>query len=70
MELTKECLEEIVLAAREADSGSVTITVQARPEDKRCYDFKCEYKKQYRIPRGTAIPTEMPVGRSLPHDKF
>jgi hypothetical protein len=54
MELTKECHAEIDLAAREVESGSLTITVQARPEDKRFFDFKCVYEKRYRVGRSNA----------------
>jgi hypothetical protein len=54
MELTKECIDEIILAARQVESGSLTITIQARPEDKRYFDFKCVYEKRYRVGRSNA----------------
>jgi hypothetical protein len=71
MELTQQCIEEIVLAAREADSGKLVITVQARPEDSRNFDLKCEYEKRYRVFRDSrqAVPTEV-VARKNPQDKF
>jgi hypothetical protein len=68
MKLTKECHEEIDLAAMEVETGALTITIKARPEDKRTFDFKCVYEKQFRV--GKAIPSEMSAGRSLPQDKF
>jgi hypothetical protein len=68
MELTRECHEEIDLAARELASGALTITIQARPEDKQAFDFKCIYEKRFRV--GRTQPSEMPAGRSLPQDKF
>ncbi|GHV79606.1 hypothetical protein AGMMS49944_13970 [Spirochaetia bacterium] len=54
MELTKECIDEIVLAARQVESGSLTITIQARPEDKRFFDMKLAYEKRYRVGRSNA----------------
>jgi hypothetical protein len=70
MELTKECIEEIVLAAREVNTGTLTITIQARPEDKKAFQFKCEYEKRYVVNRygREDIPTEMPE-RQFPPDK-
>jgi hypothetical protein len=38
MELTKECLEEITAAAREVEIGTLTITLQARPEDSQFFE--------------------------------
>jgi hypothetical protein len=71
MELTQQCIEEIVLAAREAESGKLVITVQARPEDKKAFDLKCEYEKRYRVFRDSrqAVPSEDPAKR-YPQDKF
>jgi hypothetical protein len=66
MELTKECHEEIDLAARELASGALTIVIQVRPEDKQAFDFKCVYEKRFRV--GRTLPTETP-GISLPRDK-
>jgi hypothetical protein len=54
MELTRECIEEIVLAAREVDDGKLVITIQARPEDSRSFDLKCEYEKRHRVRRNDA----------------
>jgi hypothetical protein len=54
MELTRECLEEIMKAARALDSGSLTITIQARPEDERYFDLKLGYEIRRRIRRNDA----------------
>jgi hypothetical protein len=54
MELTRECLDEIILAAREVDSGTLTITLQARPEDNRHFDLKLGYEIRRRIRRDDA----------------
>jgi hypothetical protein len=54
MELTKECIDEIVLASRQIESGSLTITIQARPKDKRSFDMKLAYEKRYRVGRSNA----------------
>jgi hypothetical protein len=51
MELTQQCIEEIVRAAREVDSGTLTIIIQARPEDKKSFSMKCEYEKRYIVSR-------------------
>jgi hypothetical protein len=71
MDLTKECIEEIVLAAKEVERGALTITIQSRTEDKKTFDFKCEYEKRYRVPREgrAATPTEM-APRAYPQDKL
>jgi hypothetical protein len=71
MELTKECIEEIVLAAREVDNGTLTITIQTRPEDKKAFQFKCEYEKRYLVSRDgrAAIPT-VGEARKYPQDKI
>lgn len=71
MELTQQCIEEIVLAAREAASGKLVITVQSRPEDSRSFDLKCEYEKRYRVSRdgNQAIPT-VNAEKRHPQDKF
>jgi hypothetical protein len=71
MELTRECLEEIALAALEAENGKLVITVQPRPEDKRSFDLKCEYEKRFRVYReeSGAIPTKT-AGRNTPEDKL
>jgi hypothetical protein len=71
MELTKECLEEIALCAREVDTGTLTITIQSRPEDKKAFRFKCEYEKRYTVNRTgrSAFPTEM-SGKTGPADKY
>jgi hypothetical protein len=71
MELTKQCIEEIVLAAREIDNGKLVITLQSRPEDKQSFDLKCEYEKRHRVPRDgrQAVPTE-DGARKYPKDKF
>jgi hypothetical protein len=54
MELTKQCIEEIMLAAREVDNGTLTITIQVRPEDGRYFDLKLSYEIRYRIRRNDA----------------
>jgi hypothetical protein len=71
MELTKECLEEIVLAAREAGTGKLVITVKTRPEDQRAFDINCAYEKTFRVGRtgGAAVPTQE-TGRKSPADKY
>jgi hypothetical protein len=70
MELTQQCIEEIIRAAREVDSGVLTITIQVRPEDNRAFDFKCEYEKRFRVSRSGkgAIPTTTP-GMTILHDR-
>jgi hypothetical protein len=70
MELTKECIEEIILAAQEVDNGQLVVTIENRPEDKKTFDLKCEYKKRFRVLREgrQALPTYSPP-RS-PADKF
>jgi hypothetical protein len=71
MELTQQCLEEIILAARESANGTLVITVQSRPEDSQSFDFKCNYETRFRVTRNgrQAIPTEG-SGKSAPNDKF
>jgi hypothetical protein len=71
MELTRECIEEIVLAAREVDNGKLVITVQSRPEDSRSFDLKCEFEKRCRVSRDgrKAVPTETDA-KKYPQDKF
>jgi hypothetical protein len=54
MELTQECLEAITAAAREVESGTLTIALQARPEDKRSFDLKLSYEIRRRIGRNDA----------------
>jgi hypothetical protein len=54
MELTKECLEEIARCAREIDNGTLTVTIQARPEDSRYFDLELVYKIRRRIRRNDA----------------
>jgi hypothetical protein len=54
MELTKECLEEIALCAKEVDTGTLTVTIQARPEDSRYFDLELSYKIRRRIRRNDA----------------
>jgi hypothetical protein len=54
MELTKECLDEIMLAARKVENGSLTITIQVRPEDNRSFDLKLGYEIRRRIVRNDA----------------
>jgi hypothetical protein len=49
MELTRECLEEIAAAALAVDNGTLTITIQARPEDSRSFDLKLSYEIRRRI---------------------
>jgi hypothetical protein len=51
MELTQQCIEEIMLAAREVDNGTLTITIQARPEDSQYFDLKLSYEIRRRIRR-------------------
>jgi hypothetical protein len=62
MDLTKECIEEIMLAAQEVDNGQLVITIENRPEDKKTFDLKCEYKKRFRVSRESrmALPTYSP----------
>ncbi len=71
MELTQQCIEEIVLAAREVDSGKLIITLEARPEDSRNFDIKCDYTKRFRVSRDgrRATPTDGIIGR-CPQDKI
>jgi hypothetical protein len=71
VELTKECLEEIALCAREVDNGTLTIIIQARPEDKKTFQLKCGYEKRYVVNRTgrTAFPTEIPE-KTGPADKY
>jgi hypothetical protein len=52
MELTRECLAAITTAAREVDNGTLVITIQARPEDKRAFDLKLSYDIRLRIGGG------------------
>jgi hypothetical protein len=54
MELTQQCIDEIVLAAREVSNGKVIITVQSRPEDDRYFDLKLAYEVRRRIRRNDA----------------
>jgi hypothetical protein len=54
MELTKECLEAITAAAREVELGTLTITLQARPEDSQFFDLKLGYEIRRRIGRNDA----------------
>jgi hypothetical protein len=49
MELTKECLDEIILAAWKVGNGSLTIVIQVRPEDSRYFDLKPGYETRRRI---------------------
>jgi hypothetical protein len=51
MELTQQCIDEIVLAAREVENGSLTVTIQARPEDKKSFALKCKYEKRFIVSR-------------------
>jgi hypothetical protein len=67
MELTQACFEEIAMAARDVDSGSLKITIQTRPEDRQAFDMRLEYEKRYRI--GRAIPT-VSEAKSGPRDKY
>jgi hypothetical protein len=72
MELTQQCLEEIIMAAKEVErNGSLTITIQARPEDRKKYDMKVAYENRFRIDRNgrSAIPSEM-TGSTFPQNKF
>jgi hypothetical protein len=66
MELTKECLNEIILAARAVDSGSLTITIQVRPEDGRYFDLKLGYETRRRIKRNNADAKPAQHSRQLP----
>jgi hypothetical protein len=68
MELTQQCIEEIMLAAREAASGKLVITLESRPEDSRNFDLKCEYVKRFRV-SSQAIPT-VNAAKRHPQDKF
>jgi hypothetical protein len=52
MELTREYLEAITTAAREADNGTLVITLRTRPEDKRAFDLKLSYEIRLRIGGG------------------
>jgi hypothetical protein len=71
MELTKECLEEIALAARDVDGGKLVVTIQARKEDEKAFDLKCEYEKRFRVSRTgkDAIPRETQE-KDYPQDKY
>jgi hypothetical protein len=51
MELTTACIDKIVSAAQMADNGKLVITIQERPEDKQCFDVKCEYEQRFRVYR-------------------
>jgi hypothetical protein len=54
MELTQQCLDEIMLAAREVDNGKLVITVEGRPEDNRNFDIKLAYEIRCRVRRNDA----------------
>jgi hypothetical protein len=54
MELTQECFEAIAEAAHKVDNGTLTITIQTRPEDSRSFDMKLAYEAQHRIKRNDA----------------
>ena len=71
MELTQECFEEIVRAAKEAGNGRLTITIQPRPEDKRNFDMVCEFERRIRLSRDgrTSLPTET-TARKIPADRY
>jgi hypothetical protein len=36
---------------RELNAGTLTITIQARPEDSRYFDLKVAYERSYRLNR-------------------
>jgi hypothetical protein len=66
MELTRECSEKIKEAARAADTGTLAITIQARPEDSRYFDIKLAYEIRHRIRReGAGIKAAQPGQRVL-----
>jgi hypothetical protein len=67
MELNQQCIEEIILAAREAENGRLVITIESRPEDAKNFDLKCDYTKRFRVPR--KAPTE-DNARRFPKDKY
>jgi hypothetical protein len=71
MELTQQCIEEIILAAMDVDNVRLVITLESRPEDAKNFDFRCEYTKRFRVPRTghQADPTE-DIARLFPKDKF
>jgi hypothetical protein len=71
MELTQAVHEEIDLAAREINSGRLTITIDARPEDTKNFDMRLEFEKRFRLSRTgrQALPTVAP-GTLIPRDKY
>jgi PHP family Zn ribbon phosphoesterase len=54
IELTRECFEAIAEAARKVDNGTLTITIQVRPEDNRYFDLKLGYETRRRMRRNDA----------------
>jgi hypothetical protein len=50
MELTKDCITEIHLAALKTDR--LVITVQTRPENKQCFELILQYETSRRIGPG------------------
>jgi hypothetical protein len=71
MELTQQCIEEIVFTSRKVNNGKVVITVVSRPEDSQNFDFFCEFKEQFRVTRNgrQEIPTKN-TAKKDPWDKF
>jgi hypothetical protein len=71
MELTQQCIDEIIFAAREVESGALTVTIQARPEDKKSFALKCEYEKRFIVNRNgrREVSTETEE-KQFPPDKI
>jgi hypothetical protein len=67
MELSEECIERIKGAARELVTGTLTIKIQARPEDLRNYDVVFGVEERVRFEKG--LPTSA-TARRYPADKM
>jgi len=64
MELTKEIIDEVVLAAHELEFGSITISISGKPGSK-VLDIVTEKRERYR----ECVPTT-PDGGRYQKDKY
>ena len=64
MKLTKEIIEEVVLAAQDIDYGSVTIVISGQPQ-KKIVDIVTEKRERYR----ENVPT-LPGEGNFQKDKY
>jgi hypothetical protein len=67
MELTQQCIDQIVLAARKIKRGDLHIKIMVRPEDEQNYDVIFGTEERMRF-RKALLTQDEP--RSSPRDKY